>query len=144
MNTCGIYGIRNMVSGKWYVGQSLNVEQRIRQHKADLRYKHHFNDHLQKAVIKYGLKNFAFRILEETPESMLDVRECAWIEYHKSIDQKYGYNQSTGGHLTRHHSKESLRKMSKSQKGRHHSKETRRRMSEANKRRPPPSEETCR
>jgi predicted GIY-YIG superfamily endonuclease len=28
MKICGIYGIRNVVNGKWYVGQSVDVENR--------------------------------------------------------------------------------------------------------------------
>jgi len=27
---CGIYGFRNSLNGKWYIGQSVNIKERIR------------------------------------------------------------------------------------------------------------------
>ena len=70
MNTCGIYGIRNMVSSKWYIGQSCNIEERKRSHYSHLKNGTHFNEYLQRAFNKYGFDNFEFRVLEETEEGL--------------------------------------------------------------------------
>jgi len=65
----GIYGIRNMVDGKWYVGQSVQIEVRRECHFSLAKHGKHYNAHLQRAFLKYGKENFEFRILEETTET---------------------------------------------------------------------------
>jgi group I intron endonuclease len=133
MNCIGIYGIRNMVNGKWYIGQSVNIEKRKQVHFTQLKYGAHHNQHLQMAYQKYGEDSFEFRILENISVDMLDVREQAWIAYYKADDSQYGYNLDSGGSLRKRHSAETRLKMSASQKGRVFSQETKRRMSEAGK-----------
>ena len=132
---CGIYGIRNTVNGKWYVGQTVGIERRKISHFSKLRYGNHCNEHLQHAFAKHGEVNFEFRILEEVPENMLDVRECVWIDFYKSNQPKYGYNLRTGGHLNHHPSKETRQKMSKAGANKVFSGKHRRRIGKANKRR---------
>ncbi len=117
MKTCGIYGIRNMVNGKWYVGQGVDVYARKRQHFCLLKYSKHCNDYLQKSFSKYGLSNFEFRILEETPEDILDARERFWILNYRSNERNYGYNLDSGGNLNKRHSIETKKKISKARKG---------------------------
>jgi group I intron endonuclease len=133
MNCIGIYGIRNTANGKWYVGQSVNIEKRKQVHFTQLKYGAHYNQHLQAAYQKYGEDNFEFRILENISVDMLDVREQAWIAYYKANDPRLGYNLDSGGSFRKRHSAETRLKMSASQEGRTFSPETRRRMSEAGK-----------
>ncbi len=128
---CGIYGIRNMVNGKWYIGQSVNIDDRRRHHFRSLQDGKHYNWHLQKAFTQYGKNNFEFHVLEETKEEMLDIRERAWIAYYKSTDKKFGYNMEDGGSFQKHHSKETCLRLSKLHKGTHPSKETLRKLSES-------------
>lgn len=45
----GIYRIRNTSNGKVYIGQSVNIEQRWRQHLYELRRDSHHSPHLQYA-----------------------------------------------------------------------------------------------
>ena len=52
--TVGIYKLTNLSNGKIYIGQSVNVEDRIYKHKMALKGNYHKNDHLQKAWNKYG------------------------------------------------------------------------------------------
>lgn len=137
----GIYGIRNMIDGKWYIGQSTDIDNRKQRHFCALKGGYHFNKHLQMSFIKYGINNFEFRILEETPESMLDIRERAWITYFESRNDKKGYNFEDGGNLNKHLSILTRRKMSEAAKGNQNSKgfhpsiERRKEISEALKKR---------
>jgi len=140
MKKCGIYGIRNIVNRKWYVGQSVNIGARTHNHFATLRSKKHYNIYLQRAFQKYSEDNFEVRILEEVQEDMLDVRERAWIAYYRSTDEQFGYNLQSGGSFGKHLSEETKQKISKANKGqipwiegRHHSDETRLKMSKARK-----------
>lgn len=58
--TCGIYKIENKLNGKVYIGQSINIEQRWREHKS--RYlsidEKEYNKPLYNAIRKYGLQKF--------------------------------------------------------------------------------------
>jgi group I intron endonuclease len=112
MKNSGIYGICNIANGKWYVGQSTDLKYRERKHFWLLKRKGHYNAHLQHAFSKYGTDNFEFRVLEEVSENMLDVRECAWIEFYKSNQEQFGYNLRTGGHLNHHPSEATKKKLS--------------------------------
>ena len=53
-DTSGIYKIVNRVTGKCYVGQSVTIKKRIREHFRLLRQGKHSNPHLQRAFDKYG------------------------------------------------------------------------------------------
>lgn len=93
----GIYKIENKVNGKVYIGQSVNIENRWKQHKAGLRNNHHRNDYLQKSWNKYGEDNFDFVVLCECNENELDDNEINYINQYKSTDDNYGYNLREGG-----------------------------------------------
>jgi len=116
--TCGIYGIRNVANGKWYVGQSVSIAQRKIGHFSALRRGCHRNEHLQFSFLKYGEAVFEFRVLEVVPEDMLDVRERSWISFYRSDRGSFGYNLSTGGRLNQRCSPETRRKMSEGARGR--------------------------
>jgi group I intron endonuclease len=89
----GIYIITNIVSGKKYIGSSLNYKQRIRQHKYSLRKKTHYNNHLQSSFNKYGEESFKFELLELT--SNLIERETYHIYNQNVLNPLYGYNKAT-------------------------------------------------
>lgn len=115
----GIYGWRCTDSGKWYIGQSVDVEARRSNHLSCLRGGYGFNGYLQAAFNKHGEESFEFHVLEETPEDILDVRERTWIAYLKSTDPVHGYNLDSGGKLHKRHSAITRAKMSESNKGKH-------------------------
>jgi group I intron endonuclease len=133
----GIYGIRNMVNEKWYIGQSVDIDRRWRCELSRLRHCRLENPHLMAAWKKYGDGVFEFRILEECGEDMLDVREAAWIAHYRSDQREWGYNLESGGHTSKHLSEETRRKIglanlgSKGPLGYKHDDEFRRRMSMA-------------
>ena len=67
--TTGIYKITNLINGHIYIGQSINIERRFREHKNGSELI------VDKAIKKYGVENFSFDIIEECSECMLDERE---------------------------------------------------------------------
>lgn len=83
----GIYKITNTINGKMYIGQSVDITRRWRQHKnSELDYP------LYKAFKKYGIENFIFEILEECSITMLNERERYYIQLYDSC--RCGYNQT--------------------------------------------------
>jgi group I intron endonuclease len=117
MKKIGIYCITNTANGKHCVGQSCFMSIRRNQHFSDLKAGRHRNDHLQKAFARYGASAFEWRVLEEPPENMLDVREAAWIAYYRSNDPKFGYNNESGGCRNKHHSPQTLERLRAAKKG---------------------------
>lgn len=93
--TCGIYCIKNIKNGKIYIGSSINCENRFKQHQKELRNNYHGNDHLQKAIKKYGINNFNFSIIEICLENNLIEAEDNWINKFNSMDSKNGYNKKS-------------------------------------------------
>ncbi len=193
MKKCGIYKITNIINGKIIIGQSRDLSHRWYSYKHKLRKKIYHNPYLQNAWNKYGEQNFKFEIILECTKEKLDEEEIKLIKIYNSTNRQFGYNIEEGGNkhkscseetrlkmrnaklgvfdgnknpmFNKHHSKESKRQMSESQKGhRHteewkinhsialmgnknllghrHSKATKRKMSESHKNREPISEET--
>jgi group I intron endonuclease len=93
--TCGIYCITNTKNGKKYVGSSINIEYRFKQHKKDLRGHYHGNDHLQKAIGKYGIDEFEFSIIEECEKDKLLENEDKYINKFNSMNSIFGYNKKS-------------------------------------------------
>lgn len=62
--TQGIYKITNLINDKCYIGQSRNIEARIKKHFSDLEKNIHHSQYLQEDFNKYGKENFSFEILE--------------------------------------------------------------------------------
>ena len=115
--SCGIYKIVNNISGKIYIGQSINVELRWKHHKNYYNYEYKKN-HLYSAFKKYGIDNFTFSIICEVPENVLDVYEISYINYYDSTNPKNGYNKTLGGKTNIIFSEDSIQKMSYIKKGR--------------------------
>lgn len=91
----GIYSIVNNVNKKRYIGQSIDIEERIKRHFRELRKNIHYNAHLQRSFNKYGEDAFSFEILEQCQEEDLNDQEKFWIEKFDSYNN--GYNQTIGG-----------------------------------------------
>lgn len=115
----GIYKITNIVNGKCYIGQSININNRFDKHLTLLRNGKHNNKHMQSAFDKYGINNFKFEVIEECEENVLNEREIWWIAELKSNDREFGYNETSGGDGIKnyHHTEETKVKISKASKG---------------------------
>lgn len=91
-----IYKITNQKNGMVYIGSSIEVERRWRQHKeASINEKdHHYNYPLMIAFRKFGIDNFTFEIVETLPswEEMIEA-EHNWIVKEDCVKPK-GYNQT--------------------------------------------------
>lgn len=92
----GIYKISNDLNGKVYVGQSIDIERRFKQHIQDTLNEQRRNKSvIHKAMWKYGIEHFCFEIIEECKKEELDEREQYWISYYDSYHN--GYNSTAGG-----------------------------------------------
>ena len=117
----GIYSIINIINNKKYVGQSVDIKNRIRNHKWALRHGRHENSHLQKSFNKYGEDCFVFDVICECTEDQLDHLERFYIALYNCIDPQFGYNSETGGNLNKHLSKELRARMSEKRSGKNSS-----------------------
>lgn len=109
MKKIGIYKITNTTDGKVYIGQSVNLNKRIRVHKRHLILGIHNNKHLQNAYNKYGKTSFKYDILEECKTEELDDKEIQYIQTYDSANRDKGYNISSGGQA-RHDCQEETKK----------------------------------
>lgn len=111
----GIYLIQCIVNGNAYIGQSKNLESRIKDHKYKLRKGKHENVHLQRAFNKYGENYFIFVECINCNIDDLDKYEKFYIRLFSCTE--HGYNMESGGNLNKQVSKESRNKMSLAKKG---------------------------
>lgn len=90
----GIYKITNLNNQKTYIGQATNLAERIRQHiKCGIGIDTP-NNKLYNAMMKYGVENYSFEVIEECSREELNKREAFWIEFYHSQD--FGYNMTKG------------------------------------------------
>ena len=91
----GVYIISNLLDGKVYVGSSVHLTHRMREHFTRLKSEIHQNIHLQRAFIRDGKDSFSFDVVEEVEDSFwLRAREHAWILRLQSTDDRFGYNMT--------------------------------------------------
>lgn len=91
MNEQIIYKIRNLINEKFYVGSTVHVKVRFREHRKQLRGNRHHSKHLQAAWNKYGEEKFIFEIVERIPsEKSLQAAEDVWLAEH--VGKEHCYN----------------------------------------------------
>lgn len=106
----GIYKITNQVNGKVYIGQSVNIEKRWKEHRsrafnsADADY----NKYLYRAIRKYGIENFSFEVIEQCNQIQLNEKEKEYIAKYNSTNRNYGYNICLGGEGTQRYNYEEI------------------------------------
>lgn len=133
-HSSGIYKITCAANGKIYVGGSVNLRVRWRQHRNALRKGIHRNQYLQRAWDKHGEAHFVFEVLELVmPWAVVD-RENHWLETLKPYDRKVGFNigqRAENGMADREHTAEARRKIAMSLVGHPVNAETRSKLREA-------------
>lgn len=98
----GIYKFTNLLNGKCYIGQSIDIEQRRLAHLSSANNKKadDYNHQLHQALRKYGVSNFSFEVLVELhgegyDKELLNTLEIYYISKYNSFKQ--GYNATPGG-----------------------------------------------
>ena len=111
----GIYQILNLVTGKCYVGSSVNIRERWSNHKWELKKGKHPSPKLQHSWDLHGKEPWDFRILQECPEERLDWLEAFWMDSLNSVQNGYNCNIITleDGEVVRRASEETKAKMRK-------------------------------
>lgn len=92
----GIYCFKNKVNGKVYIGKSIDLDRRIKEHY----YLLHNNldtGRLQTDFNVYGYSNFEISLIEECSTEQLDEREIYWIAFYDARNPEKGYNKAKGG-----------------------------------------------
>ena len=91
--TCGIYKITNLQNSHSYIGQSINIENRIKAH-----YRTKDSAYIHRAIQKYGKNNFKYSILEicAPNKQELNEREQYYIKKYNTLSPN-GYNLTKGG-----------------------------------------------
>ena len=114
----GIYRIRNIASGKLYIGSSVNVKKRLEAHRRALIRGYHVNVKLQRAWNKHGAEAFEFSLIEIVPDVMrLIEREQHWLDATSAAWVGYNITPTAGSLLGMKHSEETRQKMSSAAKG---------------------------
>ena len=75
----GIYKLTNLTNQMCYVGQSVNIAERFKQHiKRGLGAETATNNKLYPAMKENGIENFSFEIIEDCEKNQLNEREKFW------------------------------------------------------------------
>lgn len=92
---CGIYKITNKITGLSYIGQAVNVADRWKQHvKCGLGIDTPSQNKLYKAMLKDGVTNFTFELLEQCDKQLLNEKERFYINLYQAYE--FGYNSTKG------------------------------------------------
>lgn len=92
---CGIYKITNINDMKCYVGQSVDIANRFTQHcRCGCGIKTPKDNKLYAAMLKNGLDQFTFEIVEICPQEELNEKEKYYIDVYNSVN--YGFNSQDG------------------------------------------------
>ena len=128
----GIYRLFCTVSGKSYVGQSVNVARRVENHFRLLHEGRHWNPHLQASFNLHGHDTFLAEVLEYCDREVLKEREQFWMDYY-GLENLYNMAPAAGSTAGIKLSEETRQRISEVQKGKTLSEEHRRRIGEARK-----------
>lgn len=87
-----VYAIRNIKSGRVYIGSSAYVVRRWADHRRLLSNNKHHSKTLQRSWNKHGGDAFLFEIIEYVVPDQLLIREQYWIEKLYAACPKLGFN----------------------------------------------------
>lgn len=91
----GIYKITNQINNKCYVGQSVDISKRWKDHaKCGLGIDAPQGNKLYKDMQEIGIWNFSWELLEACPREQLNEKEKYYINLYQSQD--FGYNSTKG------------------------------------------------
>ena len=113
----GIYKITTLHNNKYYIGSSIDIEKRWRDHLSKMRMQKHANARLQNVYNKYGESDFAFIVLLEMPDaSNIEIRqkEQEFLDkiFQEDKDNIYNLARDANGGNSTSFSKKSLENIS--------------------------------
>lgn len=92
---CGIYKITNIKNNMCYIGQSKDIDKRLKEHmKCALGIDTPVGIKLYQAMKTEGAHNFTFELLEACPAVQLNEKEKFYIDLYQAKD--FGYNSNNG------------------------------------------------
>lgn len=92
---CGVYKITNLITKQVYIGQSVNISDRFKQHiKCGLGIDASATNKLYNNMQEYGVWNFTFELLQKCSRDKLNEKERFWINMYQS--NKVGMNITKG------------------------------------------------
>lgn len=95
---CGIYKITNTLTEECYIGQSVDIAQRWKDHiKCGLGIDAPANNKLYNNIKEHKIWLFTFELLEECSKELLNEKQAYWIETYKS--NIYGLNSTKGNKI---------------------------------------------
>lgn len=129
MKKSGVYKIINEITNNFYIGSSVNVERRKKEHFNLLRKNKHNNKHLQNSFNVYGEKNFQFVIVEYCNKEECVIKEQCFIN---ELKPSYNINPNAGNSLGVKHTKKTIEKIRNCKIGKKHSEETKQKIGKTN------------
>jgi group I intron endonuclease len=111
----GIYKITSP-SNRVYIGQSVNIEKRLNRYKR-MSVKTKGQTKVWRSLVKYGAENHKYEVIEECDICLLNKRERYWQEFYDCVDNGLNCNYTKTSDKSGKVSKETLKRMSKAQKG---------------------------
>lgn len=126
--TCGIYMIKNKKTGQMYVGQSIDIKRRWREHCNGRDKK---NSYIDKSIYKYKKNNFKLLILceLERDDELLNEMEKYYIWKYDTFNNKSHYNLTPGGDFCPTKIPEIAKRQGESLRGYKHTEEYKKRLS---------------
>ncbi len=91
----GIYRFQSKTTKLSYIGQSIHIDQRYKEHLYNMNTLKDTENKWYQALQSQGIDNFIFSILEECHPAELNMKEIYWINYYDSFHN--GYNSTPGG-----------------------------------------------
>lgn len=90
-----VYKITHIDSGMCYIGQTTNVKERWRKHlKCGLGIETPITNSFYQGLMKYGVWNFTWEIIEFCPKEKLNEIEKYWIDFYQT--NTWGWNSKGG------------------------------------------------
>ena len=127
----GIYIIANKLTGKCYVGSSVDIVRRWKRHDYELRSGKHHSQKLQRSYAKCGESAFYYSVVEFCEKSDLTVREQHWIDRLDAYSAGYNACPNAGAVGRMPKTPEHRRRIGEAQLGRKRTTEAKARMSKA-------------
>lgn len=123
--SCGIYQITNTVTGKCYVGSSVDIDGRWSIHRSDLRNNRHHSIKLQRSWNIHLQSVWTWTVLQLCDRNELSWLEALWMDKLNSVENGYNCSKITleNGNIRRFHSEKTKDKIKRANLGKECSEE---------------------